>query len=80
MQQSLTFNQLFEQIKQLSPYEQFQLAQKVLATLFQQAQLFTETEVAPSMNLKNELHQLSHHEQHHLEQEFANYEQQYPLE
>lgn len=36
MQQTATVDQLFEQIKQLSRSEQFQLAQTILVTLFQQ--------------------------------------------
>ena len=66
MQQTVTFNQLFEQIKQLSPYEQFQLAQKVLATLFQQAQFFTETDATPPMSMEK----LNLPEQDHLEQQY----------
>ncbi len=54
MQQTVTVDQLFEQIKQLSPTEQFQLAQTILTMLFQKAGLTSET-ILPTVSSENHL-------------------------
>lgn len=53
MQQTTSYNQLFKQIKQLSPTEQFQLAQTILTTLFQQAHIITTSPPAPMQRTLN---------------------------